>query len=221
MGRHANVSSQTAKRILNSKGYKYSKFYKRVYLNEERREERVEFAQRMLDEEFDWSKVLISDECSIWLNKCKPKTLWTKNTMLEEGSDTHGPKIHCWGGITARGALRLEIFEKNLEAKGYLKIIKRKKVEMDQLYPDGWVFQHDGSGVHRADIVKRYLDTFEEEPLSWPGYSPDLSPIENIWGWLKHEVSKEMPSDIQRLKACVRRHWRRINAIFQDHISRR
>jgi len=72
----------------------------------------------------------------------------------------------------------------------------------------------DGSGVHRADTVTRYLDTLEEEPITWPGYSPDISPIENIWGWLKNEVSKEMPRDMIRLKACVRRHWGRIDANF-------
>jgi len=135
------VSPQTAKRILNSKGLKYSKCYKRVYLNEERKRERVRFAQRMLDEDFDWHRVSITDECNIWLNKCRPKTLWTDNALLEEGSDVHGPKIHLWGGITARGALSLEIFEDNLNATNYLKILKRKTNEMNRLFPDGWVFQ--------------------------------------------------------------------------------
>ena len=63
-----------------------------------------------------------------------------------EGGNTHDPKGHCWGGITARVALKLEIFEEKLESERYLKTLKKKRHEMDQLYPNGWDFQQDGSG---------------------------------------------------------------------------
>lgn len=215
IGRSAGVSPKTAQRILRLKGFSYSTYKKKIYLNERRRIKRIEFAESMLEEDDSiWNKLLFTDECSIWLNRSRPSRLWTENAMEEEGTDSHGPKVHLWGGITKRGALKLEIFEENLVAEDYVKILKKKKIEMDHLYPEGWIFQHDGSGVHRAEIVQNYVDTFEEEPLIWPAYSPDLSPIENIWGWLKNQVNNEMPSDVMSLKRCIRKHWNTIDPTF-------
>jgi len=32
------------------------------------------------------------------------------------------------------------------------------------------------------------------ERIEWPSYSPDISPIENVWGWLKDKVARDCPS---------------------------
>lgn len=215
IGRHARVSPRTTGRILHRQNFAYKTCKSKVYLNEGRRTERIDFAERMLEEEPDvWNKVLISDECTFWLNRARPSKLWTQDAMLEEGTDVHGPKVHCWGGITARGALRIEIFSENLKAPKYKKILQKKIGEMDTLYPEGWIFQHDGSGVHRADTIQEVLDELEEEPIKWPPYSPDLSPIENIWAWLKHQVYSDMPSSIRSLKLSIKKHWNRIDFTF-------
>ena len=42
--------------------------------------------------------------------------------------------------------------------------------------------------------------------LEFPPYSPDLSPIENIWDWLKNEVTREMPALLVLSKLV----WRKI-----------
>lgn len=66
-----------------------------------------------------------------------------------------------------------------------------------------------------SDVAKDYIKkTFPQDPLSWPGYSPDISPIENIWGWLKGEVSRDQPSDVASLKSSLRRHWKRVTPEF-------
>ena len=37
---------------------------------------------------------------------------------------------------------------------------------------------------------------------------------ENIWGWLKNEVNREMPKTVDSLKRCIRKHWRRLSVDF-------
>ena len=88
----------------------------------------------MPEKDIDWGYTV--DECSFWLSKSKPNKVWTDNQMQEEGLGTHGPKIHVWGGITTRGALKLEIFEENLNSEGYLRIMRKKRTELQQLFPD-------------------------------------------------------------------------------------
>ena len=55
------------------------------------------------------------------------------------------------------------------------------------------VFQHDGAPCHRTAGVTRWLDQQNIEVLGlWPGSSPDLNPIENLWYMMKVAVEKPM-----------------------------
>ena len=49
-------------------------------------------------------------------------------------------------------------------------------------------FEYTGFGVparqrsvHKSEVVRNFLAQKQWEELDWPAYSPDLSPIENIW----------------------------------------
>lgn len=46
----------------------------------------------------------------------------------------------------------------------------------------------DGAPFHGSKRTKNYLDEKDIDVLEWPGYSPDLNPIENVWAWLKNEI---------------------------------
>lgn len=67
-------------------------------------------------------------------------------------------------------------------------------------------FMHDNAPVHTAAVVKEYLGTHGIEPMAWPPYSPDLNPIENIWGLMKsyiHDRYGDSDQGRQRRRAEV------------------
>ena len=84
-------------------------------LNVERMSKILKFAEEMIERPSDWFHTCFTDECSFWLNKCRPNKAWAQEEIEIEGKPNHGPKIHCLGGITARSALKIEIFDKNME----------------------------------------------------------------------------------------------------------
>ena len=43
--------------------------------------------------------------------------------------------------------------------------------------------------------------------IDWPANSPDLSPIENLWSWLKHEVERKRPMNKAELEAGILDVW--------------
>ena len=47
----------------------------------------------------------------------------------------------------------------------------------------------------------------------WPGNSPDLNPIENLWSILKRRVDKQNPTNSDNLQALIMQEWA---AIRQD-----
>ena len=78
---------------------------------------------------------------------------------------------------------------------------------MQQLFPDGFIWQQDGSTVHTAQICLDYIKEAMPQPLvspEWPSYSPDLSPIENIWSWLKNKVNMDAPKSVKALKKSIK-----------------
>lgn len=63
---------------------------------------------------------------------------------------------------------------------------------VEQLYPDGeFIFQHDNCPVHTANIVTQWMRANNVETLPWASYSPDVNPIENIWGHIVKILYKE------------------------------
>ena len=89
----------------------------------------------------------------------------------------------------------------------YLKILKDKlRVHMNILNCN--VFQHDGAPCHRTATVTNWLKDESIEVLGpWPGSSPDLNPIENLWTLMKQKVAELHPTSEATLQEAIKKVW--------------
>ena len=53
----------------------------------------------------------------------------------------------------------------------------------------------------------QWFRTHNVSVLKWPGNSPDLNPIENLWARLKRLVGKKHPSNKQELISAIISSW--------------
>lgn len=69
-----------------------------------------------------------------------------------------------------------------------------------------YVWQQDGAPPHRAvaDLIRNHVP----DMIIWPAYSPDLSPIEQIWAYLKAKLRGQTFASDDELFIKIREEWR-------------
>lgn len=115
----------------------------------------------------------------------------------------HPPSVMIWGSISASGPGPLFFVEGTMRQDQYLNILKNVFLPSIQDIRDAgscYYFMQDNAPCHTAKTVKNFMAEENIPLLPWPGNSPDINPIENIWRLLKIKINKLPNPNIQLLK---------------------
>lgn len=108
--------------------------------------------------------------------------------------------FNVWVALLKNKVLAYEIFEENLNARRYLRILYGHVVPFMEEIPlvenEFLHFQHDGAPAHNAAEVSETLNREfgnnwigNRGPIRWPARSPDLSPLDFFfWGFIKDKL---------------------------------
>lgn len=226
------VSARTVRRRLCSVGLKARIPRKKPFLNAVQRKKRVDWCKLHKDwTAQDWSKVLFSDETRIsifgsdgiryirrrsdeaYLPACLVPTM------------KHPLSVMIWACMSAKGVGRMQIMKGNVNARIYIdEVLETKLIQsaedifghVGRAAPD-FIFQQDGAPCHTAKVCKTWFQQKNVRVLDWPGNSPDLNPIENLWARLKRLVAVKRPSNRAQLIEAIISCW--FHVITNDELK--
>jgi hypothetical protein len=123
-----------------------------------------------------------------------------------------GGSVMVWGAIFADGKSRLAILEGKQTADSYIRTLN------DFLLPaipedrrGSMLFQQDNATIHTAHLTRMWLLYQNIKLIDWPAHSPDLNPIENVWGSLARRVyaNGKVFSGIHELRSSIITEWKK------------
>lgn len=146
----------------------------------------------------------------------------------------HSPYIMVWGCITSAGVGNILTLNGSVNAEKYQAIIAEGVIPtLEDLYGtySNPIFQDDSAPCHRARSVSinnnffsflannlliemlslLQVNNLKENlgivSLPWPGNSPDLNPIENVWAIMSKKIKQKKPTTLFGLENIITSVW--------------
>lgn len=183
------------------------------------KEQRVGFALEYLREGFDfWNNVVFTDEkvFQSYYNgrvrvyrppNCRFDERYTHNVTASGRFS-----VNVWGWMSVQGLGQCTKINGRFNAGAYVDILENIMVpSVRAIFPENnFVYQHDNCPVHTAGIVTDWMQQRDIQTLPWPSRSPDLNPIENVWGLIVKKVNRTnnfRPENVEELWARIQEAW--------------
>ncbi len=159
-----------------------------------------------------WSKVLFSDESKFCISfGNQGPRVWRKsgeaqNPCCLKSSVKFPQSVMIWAAMSSAGVGPLCFLKSTVNAAIYQEILEHfmlpsaAKINGDA----DFIFQQDLAPAHTAKGTKSWFNDHGVTVLDWPANSPDLNPIENLWGIVKRKMRDTRPNNADDLKAAIK-----------------
>lgn len=115
-----------------------------------------------------------------------------------------------WAGFGANGTTEIVFCEGRINSKYYQNMLQTYLLPIGPVIGgENYVFMQDNASVHKSKSTMEWLAKADIKVMEWPSRSPDLNPIENLWGILVRKVYKDgrQFSSISELKSAILDAW--------------
>lgn len=118
-----------------------------------------------------------------------------------------------FGAFGYKGTLELVTIKGNLDSDKYQKILEKYVLNKGHTKVVGgrskFIFQQDNASPHTSKSTDAYFVSKNVNVINWPSKSPDLNPIENLWGYLTKRVysNSRQFNNVNELETAIYHEW--------------
>lgn len=223
-----NVHRSTVWRVLHrSPHLQYKKMAKRPKISAKNVEERKKFARTYMTWENEWQSVLFSDEKPFDLDGPSGWNHWhdiCKDEVQFSNRKLGGGTVKVWFAMSYNHKSELAFIEGPFNSNAYMGILASHLLPLreavDEESDSRAVFQQDNAPQHTSDATQHWLEERGIPLLLWPSNSPDLNPMENIFGVLArsvYEAGRQFSSK-EQLKEAIVDSWAKLSQDTIRHV---
>ena len=223
-----SASARTVNRRLLDADLPARKPRKKPLKTETIKEKRLRFAQKYARWTIDdWKRVVFSDESWFQLFENGRRQFVRRRSgeaflpLCVLQTVKHPEKVMVFGAISPSSKSKLVFIDGKVNAEKYQQILKEGKIRsfMKNHSHRSPLFMEDGAPGHRAASTKTWHAKNGINLLpDWPGNSPDLNPIENLWSEMKNRLRDERPTSKAGIKKVCQKVWKNIGVDYLEKL---
>lgn len=171
----------------------------------------------------EWRKVIWSDEKKFNLDGPDGFAYYwhdlRKEPLIFSTRQQGGGGVMIWGSFGWDFKSELSFPEGRMNSLTYQGMLTDHLDQIsDHFGQREWIFQQDNASIHSSKSTMAWLKRKKVNVMKWPALSPDLNPMENLWGILvrKVYVNGKQFYTINDLKTAIINAW---NSIQQKELK--